>query len=145
MSLPHAKLVARLKSISAVTALVGSKVFPILAPQGTQYPCVVYQVIGNSPETTLDGSTTTFTMRVRVSCLSLTTAGEQGYKGAWDLAAAIIGDCDSTPTGLNGWVDSDGLIWHLEDCFDEIGDIMYGRDQMEAFVVNQVYLVEYGV
>ena len=149
MSLPHAELVAHLKSLSAVSAIVGTKIYPIIVPQGMYYPAVVYQVIGNTPENVADGTTGTFTMRVRISCLSLTTAGQQGYSNAWRLAEAVIGNCDPVaPTGLAGWIDpsttnTDKRVWMLEECFDEIGTIIAGRDQYEAFVVNQIYLVQY--
>ena len=151
MSLPHAELVAKLKSLTAVQAIVGTKVFPIIVPQIDKYPAIVYQVIGNTPENFADGTTGTFTMRVRVTCLSLTTAGQQGYTNAWALAEAVIGNCDPiAPTGLAGWVDpsstgTDKRVWQLEECFDEIGVIMRGRDQFEAFVVNEIYLVQYAI
>ncbi len=148
MSLPHALLVAQLKSLSAVQAIVGAKIFPIIVPQstGTQYPAVVYQVIGNDPENIADGTTGSFTMRVRVSCLSLTTAGQQGYTNAWALADAVIGNCEPVnPSGLAGWTDSSGNVWMLEESFDEIGTIISGRDQFEAFVVNLIFLVQYSI
>ena len=149
MSLPHALLVAQLKSLPAVQAIVGTSVYPIIVPQNMQgqgYPAVVYQVVGNTPENYADGTTGSFTMRVRISCLALTTAGQQGYSNSWALAEAIIGNCEPTsPSGLAGWNDGSGNVWMLEECFDEIGTILAGRDQFEAFVVNLIFLIQYAV
>lgn len=46
MSLPEAPeafLYARLTSQTAVSSLIGSRVYPLIAPQGTPLPLVVYQ------------------------------------------------------------------------------------------------------
>ena len=149
MSLPHSLLVARLESLPAVQTIVGTSVFPIIVPQNNTssgYPAVVYQVIGNTPENYADGTTGSFTMRVRISCLALTGPGLQGYTNAWALAEAVIGNCDpTTPTGLAGWDDGSGNIWMLEESFDEIGTIMTGRDQYEAMIVNMIFLIQYSV
>ena len=141
----HTLLVARLKALTAVQAIVGDKVFPIIAPQGTGYPAVVYQVMDNEPELTANGTTDTFTMRVRVSALALTGDGENGYSNAWDLAAAVVGDCSATPSGLNGWADSYMNIWHLERMFDEIGEIVVGRETFDAFCVNMIFRQVYAL
>ena len=143
----HSLLVTRLKALTAVSDIVGTRVYPIIAPQGTKYPCVVYQVLSNEPlGNDLDGTDETFKLTVRISALSLTSAGEQGYKNAWDLAAAIIGDCAATnPSGLSGWADSYGNVWHMTSAFDEVGTIMAGRDQFDAFVVNLVLEQTYSI
>ena len=142
MTMPHALLVARLKAIGTTA---GVKVFPLIAPQGTGYPCIVYQVIGNDNEVVSHGGIPDFQMRVRVTCLALSRGGEAGYTNAWTLAEAVIGDCSATPSGMVGWVDANGQQWNLESCFDEVGEIVSGRETFEAFVVNQVYSVFYQV
>lgn len=49
-------LVATLKSNTALTALVGTnKIFPLIVPQGTAFPCISYQRISGMPANTLSG------------------------------------------------------------------------------------------
>ena len=48
-------LVATLKANTALTALVGTKIFPLIVPQGTALPCISYQRISGMPANTLSG------------------------------------------------------------------------------------------
>lgn len=48
-------LVARLKSTAGVTALVGTRIFPMEAPQGAVTPWIVYQRVSTNPFTVLVG------------------------------------------------------------------------------------------
>lgn len=41
---------------AGLSALVGSKVFALVIPQGTKLPCITFQRIGGSPANTLSGA-----------------------------------------------------------------------------------------
>ena len=47
---------SRLRVDSAVAAIIGSRIYPQIQPQPAVAPCVVYQVIVDTPTNTLDGS-----------------------------------------------------------------------------------------
>ena len=146
MSLPQARLVAQLKTLAAVTELIGSAIFPMIAPQGTAYPHLVYQVLSDTPVNSAGGATPTSNMKIRVAALSLASGGQSAYAAAWALASAVRGDCAvSEPSGISGWRDPAGSIWHLEDCFDEMGTIVSGSDTFDAYVCNLVFSVWYTV
>jgi hypothetical protein len=49
-------LVARLKATPGVTALVGTRVYPMEAPQGAPTPWIVYQRVSTNPFGVLRGS-----------------------------------------------------------------------------------------
>ena len=74
--LPQARLVAKLKSLEAVTALIGQSVWPIIAPQGTAYPHLVYQVLSDDPVNSAGGTTPTSNMKIRIAALALVSGGQ---------------------------------------------------------------------
>ncbi|NBW15374.1 MAG: DUF3168 domain-containing protein [Caulobacteraceae bacterium] len=52
---PEAFLYQRLTSQTAVSSLIGNKVFPMIAPTGTALPLVVYQRVSVQREQSLMG------------------------------------------------------------------------------------------
>ena len=48
-------LLRMLQEDAGLSALVGSKVFALVIPQGTKLPCVTFQRIGGMPANTLSG------------------------------------------------------------------------------------------
>jgi|TARA_R100001163_G_scaffold1123_1_gene1660 hypothetical protein len=68
---------------NAVRTLVGTRIFPNVAPQTTQFPFIIYDVNGVTPNDTKDGVSTLDTNSVMISCYSET------YSQASDLAKKI--------------------------------------------------------
>ena len=68
---------------SDVSTLVGTRIFPNVAPQTTQFPFIIYDITGVSPNDTKDGASTLDTNDVMISCYSET------YSQASDLAQKI--------------------------------------------------------
>lgn len=48
-------LLRTLREDAGLSALVGSKVFALVIPQGTKLPCITFQRIGGMPANTLSG------------------------------------------------------------------------------------------
>ena len=48
-------LLRRLREDAGLSALVGSKVFPLFIPTGNYLPCITFQGIGGRPANTLSG------------------------------------------------------------------------------------------
>ena len=126
--MPQTRLVAKLKATAAVTALVSTRIYPMLRPQGTALPAIVYGVTSNTPTNTAGGSSTTREMRITIDCLAGT------YAGAWALANAVRDT-------LSGWVDSSGDVWHLDSENDGPGDLGPGQEEYVGYSVSQDYLV----
>jgi hypothetical protein len=136
MSDPRERLVAKLKGMASVSALVGSRIWPMRAPQGQSKPYIAYRVVDRVPINHAAGTTASNYMRIQLDLCSPT------YDGAIALASAVRGDEDEeTPTGLSGWIDGDGRLWHLEMEQEDADDEMPGRDEPEAFRVMQDYIV----
>ncbi len=133
---PNTLMVAKLKALSDVSDLVGTRVYPMKAPQDVDLPYIVYQQISRTPENHATGTTQTNFQRIQVSCWA------EDYDGAQALALAVRGDEDPTsPTGLAGWNDSNSDVWHLQSEIDDVESIKDGQDEFEAHRVIQEYLV----
>tara|TARA_R100001163_G_scaffold8617_3_gene8472 strand:+ start:2640 stop:3050 length:411 start_codon:yes stop_codon:yes gene_type:complete len=68
---------------SDINTLVGTRIFPNVAPQTTQFPFIIYDITGVRPNDTKDGASTLDTNDVMISCYSKT------YSQASDLAKKI--------------------------------------------------------
>lgn len=136
MSDPRIRMVARLKAITAVTDLVGARIWPMIARQAQAQPYIVYRMVDRVPINHSAGTTTSNYMRIQVDLVA------SSYDGVMALADAVRGDeAESSPTGLSGWVDADSRVWHLESEQDDMEQIMDGRDQPVAFRIMQDYIV----
>ncbi len=134
--MPYTRMVAKLKSMADVTALVGTRIFPMRAPQGAVLPFITYQRVSRRPVNWVRGTSTTNFLRIQVNCWAT------DYDGAVALAAAVRGDEDpNAPTGLSGWIDGEGEVWHLDIGTDDAENITPGRDEFEAIRVIQDYIV----
>lgn len=69
-----AAIIAQLAADPDVVALVGERMFPNVAPQGTAMPALVYNVISTVPESSLDGAAADRlnTIRLQIDCYSKT-------------------------------------------------------------------------
>ena len=72
-----------LSTNGAVSTLVGTRIFPNVAPQTTTFPFIIYDVNGVQPNDTKDGPSTLDTNDVMISCYCET------YSEASDLAKKI--------------------------------------------------------
>lgn len=136
MSAPEEILVARLKAISAVAAIVGTRVYPAVLPQKKALPAIVYEMMTDVPSNSAGGATGTHETRIEVLNMATT------YPAAKALAAAVQGNESSTaPTGVSGWTDGDGNVWHLDNQSDESGQIEKGQDTFNYYGVSQEFVV----
>lgn len=68
---------------SSIVTLVGQKLFPNAAPQGTAAPFVVLQVVSDVPENTLENTDSLSNSRVQIDCYA------ERYLDAQAVAAAV--------------------------------------------------------
>ena len=72
-----------LSTTTNISNLVGTRIFPNVAPQTTTFPFIIYDVNGVQPNDTKEGVSTLDTNDVMISCYSET------YSQASDLAQTI--------------------------------------------------------
>jgi hypothetical protein len=106
--MPHTRLTARLKAITAVTDLVGARIWPVDRRQGTELPAITYERITRTELNHATGTTNTSRVRIELNCWA------SSYAGAHALAAAVRGNgAADSPTGIAGWTDGNGNGWHI--------------------------------
>lgn len=81
-----------LSTTGSVSALVGTRIFPNVAPQTTAFPFIIYDVTGVQPTNTKDGVSTLDTNDVMISVYSET------YSQASSLALLVRIAMDRLPT-----------------------------------------------
>jgi len=129
--MPETRLVAKLKATSAITALTGTRIYPMLRPQNAALPCIVWEISSDRPSNTAVGTTGTSEMSIALDCIATTYAGA---KAVGDLVAST----------MNGFVDSADCIWHLDSQSDQIGPLEAGQEEPTFYAVSQDYTVWHG-
>ena len=114
------KLYTRLSTDSAVKALVGTRIYPLAAPQDAAMPNIAYQRISGVPAIAHTGTSHMERVRIQMTCMAAT------YAGVKALAAAV-------KTSLHGW----------KSLTDEVGCSFIENerdDYSQAFVASVVRL-----
>jgi hypothetical protein len=149
MSRPEPRLVTEILSLPAVQSIGITRVYPLkipAAPKGS-YPGIVYQLLEDRPIDDSEGRSAGHQCKIRVSCLARESEGVPGYNAAKAIAIAIEGDSNPDPSeatsGIAGWKDTEGNVWCKENSFDEMGTVIEGTDQFEAYVVSLIFTTAY--
>ncbi len=106
---PEEAVRARILALSAVTALVSTRVWTEKLPQKPIFPCVVVQEVTDSEGQHLRGPSGLCVARVQVEAQAMEVSGTDPYAAAATLAAAIHGDgLGTAASGLFGWIGAIG-------------------------------------
>jgi len=118
---------------SDVSALVGTRIFPNVAPQTTIFPFIIYDVTGVQPNDTKEGPSTLDTNDVMISCYSET------YSQASDLAQKIRVAMDRINEGIYGGEQiQSSQFQSYNDIFDDTsGDAGIYRKALD-FEIRQI-------
>lgn len=99
-------VIERLGQLSALTALVGTRIYQVKAPQSATFPLVVVRHVFESEDMQLRGASGMVTDRVQVDAYAEEVSGADPRATARAVDAAIRGDGAST--GLIGWTGDAG-------------------------------------
>ena len=132
--MPQTRLHAQLTATTAVTDIVGQRVYPIKVTQGTALPHITYQVISDVSINHAAGATETNNTRIQVDCWAAT------YDVGRTLAKAV-------KDALKNWTDLAGdpaiSSCHYEDGQDAPEPVLPGEDRLAAHRVRQDYMLWY--
>ena len=119
---------------SDINTLVGTRIFPNVAPQTTQFPFIIYDITGVRPNDTKDGASTLDTNDVMISCYSKT------YSQASDLAKKIRIAMDRINQGdYGGETIQSSQFQTYNDIFDDTsGDSGIYRKALD-FEIRQIF------
>jgi hypothetical protein len=118
-------VVARLKADTAVSAIVGTRIRPLEAPQGDSYPLIVFRKVSDVPDYAMGGQSGLSEARIQIHCWAQDAPGG-GSAGAYGQAKALA---EAVRLRLSGWrgtvtVGADSIVIdHIglenqEDLFD---------------------------
>lgn len=107
-------IVTRLKSLSVITALVGSRVYTMELPQGGTLPAIRVQRIGESTFMHMRGGVGLYRSRVQVDSVSRKASGVDHYAQARAIDEAVRGANNGSAlvgfTGTVGGVRMTGIL-----------------------------------
>lgn len=135
---------ARILAISAVTALVGSRVYMTTFPQKPTWPAVRVTDVGQVEELHLRGTVGVIRGRVQVDVVSGERSGVSARGEARDIMALIHGDFSGgSASGLNGF---SGFIGSpaIEVDVIEPSDYRerYEAEEIKAYLVSRDYFAQ---
>jgi hypothetical protein len=134
-------VVARLASLTAVTALVGSRIYLDKLPQEPSYPCVRVQLIDEVESYHLRGGGLK-TARIQVDACARERSGVSAYGLAATVAAAIHGN--DAGSALSGWTDAIGSpAFRIFACLRVDRRRQYDPDELRVVTMSQDYQVTY--
>jgi hypothetical protein len=136
----------RLLAIAAVTALVSTRVYCALLPQGSRSSAIRVSMVAGIPETLhLRGRSSVLIDRVQLDCYAASDAADP-LGDARALALAAMGDmAGGVATGLLGWCGSLGSPAVHVDLIEPASrpDEVYMPDELRQWVVTQDLYVHY--
>lgn len=124
---------ARLAAVAGVTSLVGTRIYPMKAPQNPTFPMIVFQRISAERIGNLGADTDMVEARIQVSCHD---SGSDAYDGIKSLANQVrlaLQRSDGTFGGVtvdDMWIESDQDIYdpQTEDFFVAIDVLVRHRE-----------------
>lgn len=138
-------IVDRVAQLSAVSALVGTRVYLDRLPQAVAYPAVRVQLVDDLDGFHLRGKNRPQKARVQVDAYAREASGVDPYAEVAELAAAIDGDGEGpAASGLSGWkgrVGSPPVVIH--SCFRTSRLRRYDPDELTLVTMTQDFIVTY--
>lgn len=104
---PEQAVISRMESISAVTAIVGTRIHQLKLPPTPTYPAIRVQHVSEVTEAHLRGSGGLRHTRIQIDAVARESSGVDALDQALALAEAIEGNGGGSgsvaPSGLAGW------------------------------------------
>jgi hypothetical protein len=134
----------RLLAVTAFTAIVDERVYPLILPQSPTLPATRVQQIDRDDPMHLRGTIGLISSRVQVDHFAKASSGVDPYAKAHDMANAARGTFDSgAATGLAGWQGTIGspvaIAVGMIRLLDEREEFV--PDELHEVRVSQDYLV----
>jgi len=136
-------VLARVLALSAVTALVSTRVYLDKLPQSPTYPCVRVTLISEPEDYQMRGGSGLGTALIQVDAYAREVSGVNPYALAASVAAAVHGD--DAGSGLSGWKGDAGgsPAVTVQGCFRVDRRRYYDPDELRVVTMSQDYQVTY--
>lgn len=121
MSALEPKIVTLLAGNAGISALVSTRIYPVLIPQDGTLPAVTYQRVSGGQINSTDGFTALENPRIQIDCMATTYAGAKAVaaavfsamEGSTTFDALLISDTDIYEDEVECYrVSMDFSVWH---------------------------------
>jgi len=136
-------VIARLLALSAVTALVSTRVYLDKLPQSPTYPCIRVTLVSEQGSGHLRGADALKPALVQVDAFAREVSGVDPYAMVNAVAAAVHGD--DAGSGLSGWAGDVGgsPASHVQGCQRIDRRRSYDPDELRVITMSQDYQVHF--
>lgn len=121
-----------LATSAGVTALVSTRIYPIIPPRTTPYPAITYQLISDPQWYINGGNNNLYSPRIQINCYA------QDYTSCVTLAAAVRTELENFTGTLGG----DGGVAVQWIYYNDEGDNF--DEAAELFWIRHDYIIWYG-
>lgn len=122
-------LTSHLLAFAALSALVGSRVYPVRRPQGDPLPAVVIHTIDGLPDYTSQGPSGLLSSRIQFDCWGKT------YASAKSVARAVAQRLSGFKGTVSGVVFQGGFLEGERDSYEE------GTGKSDLFRVSLDFII----
>jgi hypothetical protein len=138
-------ILARIEDLSPVTAIVGTRVYLDMLPQGPTYPAVRVVQVSDLATQHLRGPDGMRYARVQVDHYAEDASGVDTYEVVSELWAAVYGDgFGTTASGVFGWKGTIGSPgFYISNVEDAGRRRHYDSDERRVLTMSQDYRVWY--
>lgn len=128
----EAALYNRLSTYAGLTALVSTRIYPLVLPQDPTLPAVTYQTIGRSMEDVRGSGPRYAETRIQIDCWAATYASA---KSVAEQVRAALQDYTGTMGGVGGVPVLDGDAVNEIDLYEP--DALLHRVMVEALITHR--------
>lgn len=135
-------VLARLLSLTTLTAMTSTRMYLGKLPQSPTYPAVKVFAVDDIGEGHLRGGGGVLTARIQVDCYAREVSGVNPKALANAVSDAVRGPGDGT--ALDGWVEAVGspVFWVLGCLFADRHE-GYDETELRVYTVSQDFMVSY--
>ena len=130
----EAALYTRLSGYAGLTALVGTRIYPNIAPQSVQSPFVTYSRISTTRESAMGADTGLVHVRVQVDCWAAAGPNDDGYADVKAVAAQVRAALQRYDATVGSVVIQDIMLDSEQDLFDAADPVRYHRTSLDFMV-----------
>lgn len=113
----HDAIYSTLSGASAVSSLVGTRIYPYIAPENASAPFITFQAITELNNNLLDGGRAGRNMRWQINCYATTPNG-----------AEALGDA------VEGALKSTGYVVFRQTTYDDVAQLFWTQVDWSTFV-----------
>ena len=127
-----------LQSAGGITDLVGTRMYPVVAPQRAKYPLITYQIVSEIPVYQMEGAAGLSGVRLQLDYWAVPRRSPPGYD-PYDIVRTMSEIARVTLSGFRGTVSTH----NIQACFMLNARALHDNDT-ETFRISQDWDIAFG-